>query len=166
MFWFSVFRCNYTIKSNVLQSNTTYKLLNSSKCVSYFNLFKSSTIVKHYILLMVQIGLSSVFWNIFLIQYHKTLDPSVVEGFQSRTPLQEEIFKSSLMYTIMWVWRCLNPHALTNYFLLSVWYNQSTQYAKRSNQYLFWSILGISFLCVIHLKDVKYRIDMEQYSLS
>lgn len=155
IFWWAVTHWNCSNKqTNVLQSSTTYKLLGSKLSKGTF---------KHYFLLLAMIGLSSLFWNIFLIQYHQTLDPSVVAGFERRTELQEEIFKSALMFVVMWAWRILNPHALTNYLLLAVWLNQPTQYAKRTNNYLFWSILGVSFLCLVHLKDVKYRLNIESF---
>ena len=86
-------------------------------------------------------------------------------GTKILTYEQEEIFQSSLMFMIMWLWRCLNPHALTNYFLVSIWINRPTHYAKQSSKYFFWIILGLSFLCVVHLKDIKYRLDTTYTSI-
>lgn len=158
VFWLAVFTwClrREQNKLNVLKSNTTYTLLQSAHTPNHHR----RRIIKYYLLLLTQMGFSSFLWNLFLIQYHQVLDPSLDAGFQTRTPLQEEIFKSSLMFMIMWLWRCLNPHALTNYFLVSIWLNRATHYAKRSSQYIFWIILGLSFLCMVHLKDIKYRLD-------
>lgn len=159
VFWFAVLlysnnRQNAS-KSNVLLSSSTYSLLQSPQPTNYYK----RRLIKHYLLLLAQMALSSLFWNLFLIKYHRLLDPNLSPGFATRTPLQDEIFKSSLLFTIMWLWRCLNPHALTCYFLVAVWLNQQTQYAKRSSQYFFWVILGTSFLCEVHFQDIKYRLD-------
>ena len=160
VFWFAVFFQSYnrqsTAKSNVLLSNSTYSLLQSQQPTAYYK----RRIIKYYLLVLAQMALSSLFWNLFLIKYHRLLDPNLNPGFDTRTPLQDEIFKSSLMFTIMWLWRCLNPHAYTIYFLIAIWFNQQIQFAKKSSQYFFWVVLGTSFLCEVHFQDIKYRLDM------
>jgi len=163
VFWFAVLlhannRTNASkSKSNVLLSNSTYSLLQSpTQPTNYYK----RRLIKHYLLVLAQMAVSSLFWNLFLIKYHRVLDPDLTPGFDTRTPLQDEIFKSSLLFTIMWLWRCLNPHALSCYFLIAVWLNQQTQYSKRSSQYIFWILAGVSILCEVHFQDIKYRLDM------
>ena len=159
VFWFAVFLYSYnrqnTCKSNVLLSNSTYSMLQSPTPTN----LHQRRLIKYYLLVLAQMALSSLFWNLFLLKY-RMLDPSLKPNLDSRTPLQEEIFKSSIMFTIMWLWRCLNPHALTNYFLVAVWLNAANRYAHKSSQYFFWVILGVSFLSEVHFQDIKYRLDM------
>lgn len=168
IFWYAAFRYAYhrqpigAKSSNVLHTHTTYTLLNDEK--NYDTIMMNNNhhqrfqTIKHYLLLLIQIGLSSLTWNLFLNQYHYTLDPSITDGFNVRTELQEEIFKSSLMYTIAWFWRLLNPHSFTNYLLIAIWLNRTNQWVKQSNKYAFYLIIGLSFLCFIHLKDIKFRL--------
>lgn len=163
VFWFAVFLYSYnrsnltkSTKSNVLLSNSTYSLLQSPPPT---NLFKRR-LIKYFILVLFQMVCSAAAWNLFLTKFHKMLDPSFKVGSEdTRTPLQEEVFKSSLIFSLMWMWRCLNPHALTNYFLVAVWLNQQTQYAKRSSQYFFFIVIGVSFLCELHFQDIKHRFE-------
>ncbi|KAH9392766.1 hypothetical protein TYRP_005854 [Tyrophagus putrescentiae] len=130
-------------KTNVLLSSSTYSLLTTTPPPA--SIFKRR-LLKYYALIL------------------GSDDPSLKMGggggnahSHDRTPLQEEIFKSSLMFTIMWLWRCLNPHALTIFFLVAVWLNMQTAYARRSSQYVFAIILGVSFLCEMHYQDVNQR---------
>lgn len=141
-------------KSNVLLSSTTYSLLQGKPSVSIFK----RRLFKCYALIPVQMMFSAAFWNFFLEKYRNLLDPSLRVGTATdRTALQEEVFKSSLMFTIMWFWRCLNPHAVTMFFLLAVWFNMQTAYARRSSQYIFAIILGVSFISEMYYQDVYHR---------
>nr|XP_027204267.1 ceramide phosphoethanolamine synthase-like [Dermatophagoides pteronyssinus] len=165
IFWYAAFCYAYQRQpigaksSNVLHTHTTYSLLkNENECDTGIINNQRRQTIKNYLLLLLQIGISSLTWNLFLNQYHFILDPSITDGFNVRTELQEEIFKSSLMYTITWFWRLLNPHAFTNFLLIAIWFNKTNQWAILSNQYAFYLISGLSFLCVIHLKDIKFRL--------
>lgn len=141
-------------KGNVLLSSTTYSLLQSQPPSSIFK----RRLLKYYVLILGQMVVSAAFWNLFLVKYHDMLDPSLRVGTANcRTALQEEVFKSSLMFTIMWLWRCLNPHAMTIFFLVAVWLNMQTAYARRSSHYVFAIILGVSFLSEMHYQDVNQR---------
>lgn len=165
IFWFVVFlyankRQNLTQSNNYSLLQTTTQAIASTKTNNYYQ----RRLFKHYILILIQMGLSALFWNLFLIKYHHMVDPPINPGMESnRTPFQEEIFRSPVMFIIMWLWRFVNPHALTNYLLIAVWLNQQTQYAKRSGQYFFWVLFGIAFLSEIHCQDVQYRLELMTY---
>lgn len=120
--------------------------------------FFTNPLFKHYFLIGLQMALSSMFWNYFLNKYHEALDPDISNGSSRRTPIQEEIFKSSLMFLIMWLWRILNPHAITNYVLASVWLNCSTRFAKCSSRYVFWILLGTSLLSEVYYVDIYFHL--------
>ena len=154
VFWFCIFLQNYgksTLKSKITSKSTNYKMLSIDQQTG---LFGRKTVL-YYLYILFLMGLSSLSWNLYIVKYHDLVDPLK----RHRTPLQEEIFKSSLMFTVMWFWRCLNPHAMTNYFLASIWLNRTTRYAKKCFPYLFWAIIGTSFLCEVHLQDTKYRLE-------
>lgn len=142
-------------KANVLLSSTTYSLLQSSPPASIFK----RRLLKYYVLILGQMIFSAALWNLFLDNYRNLLDPSLLANTENnRTVLQEEVFKSSLMFTIMWLWRCFNPHALTIFFLVAVWLNMQTAYARRSSHYVFAIILGVSFLSWTYYQDVNQRL--------
>lgn len=116
-------------------------------------------LAKNYMLVIVQMAVSAFFWNFFLNKYHALLDPDLSKGLTTRTPLQSEVFKSSLMTLIMWLWRCLNPHAITNYFLVAVWLNRPSHYGRQASRYIFGIIAGTSLLCLVHYQDIKWRLE-------
>lgn len=116
-------------------------------------------LAKNYLLVLIQMAMSAFFWNLFLNKYNTLLDPDLSHGMTTRTPLQSEVFKSSLMFLIMWLWRCLNPHAITNFFLVAVWLNRPSHYGRQASRYIFGIILGTSLLCLVHYQDIKWRLE-------
>src|SRR5690625_5062595 len=104
VFWFSVFVYSYnrqnTTKSNVLLSHSTYSLLQAQPSASPAR----RQLIKYYLLVLAQMTVSAMFWNLFLDKYQRMLDPNLKVGSGDiRSPLQEEVFKASLMFTIMWL---------------------------------------------------------------
>lgn len=142
--------------SYAASTNASTKLATPSFASPKTNYYRRR-LAKNYLLVLIQMAVSALFWNHFLNLYHFLLDPDLNNGSTSRTPLQSEVFKSSLMALIMWLWRCLNPHAITNYFLAAVWLNRASHYGRQASRYIFGLILGTSLLCFVHYHDIQWR---------
>ena len=75
----------------------------------------------------LQSFLSSIFWNYFMINYHRVLETDQYAGdinFREVVNKQNDILKSSPMWMVCYFWRLVNPQNLTQLQLLAILYGK------------------------------------------
>lgn len=154
VFWLAI-TWKYTIQRHTKNKSNNHPDIHYRPITdTSINILKNR-LLKYYILFLVLIITSSLFWNISIIQYNQLLDPDLRAGQNYRTPVQEYLFKSSITMIIMWFWRCFNPHALTNYLLISIWINKCNQFILFSCKYFFFIIFFLIASCTMHINHLK-----------
>ncbi|KAF7492194.1 Ceramide phosphoethanolamine synthase [Sarcoptes scabiei] len=153
---------NFDLSPLLNKTKSNYQRILNRMKLSFKHLFfyhKRCSNAKIFLFHLIEIGISSLLWNYFLIKFHLVMDPKIENGFQNRSLIQRKLFQSPMNLIIMWFWRCLNPHALTNYLLLSIWLNRTLQYLRFCNKIIVFLLIGLGTISFIHYIDIQFCTD-------
>lgn len=103
-----------------------------------------------------QMLLSSTAWNRYIALYQDMLERSSVTELQAES--QIKTLRTSLMWTVAWLWRLFNPHALIHALLISIFCDKLWEFL-RAIQYVGFIIL-LSLICIteMHVQEVQTLI--------
>lgn len=124
--------------------------------VQYKTKITTSKVAKTVLCFAAQLIISSAAWNRYIATYQYMLEGTDV------TPLeiakQNDVFKSSLFFSVAWLWRVINVHNMVHLLLLMIFCDKLWEFL-RNVQYIGFGIL-LSVICIteIHIVDVKHFI--------
>ena len=99
--------------------------------------------------------LSTIFWNMTTLRYHALLETDIVAKTPEQFEAQNESFKSSFTWIVIYFWRLFNPHGLSQYILLAILYNKTYEYFVVMR---YWGFLPIIFLPLLSYIDARVML--------
>lgn len=123
-----------------------------SECLVYKTNMTSNKVTRKVACFGFQLLLSSIGWNRYISVYQDTLERNDVQHKQFLR--QMIVFRSHLLFCIVWLWRIVNVHSLLHFLLLAVFCDRIWAFL-RWVQYLGFVVL-MSIICVseMHVLDV------------
>jgi len=121
--------------------------------VTYKGKITSKKVVHKLSCFGAQMLLSSTAWNRYIALYQDLLERHNVTEQQAQC--QIKAFRSSLMWTVAWLWRLLNPHALIHALLIAIFCDKVWE-LLRALQYIgFFVLLGLICISEMHVLEVQ-----------
>ncbi|XP_067007185.1 ceramide phosphoethanolamine synthase [Anabrus simplex] len=121
--------------------------------VAYKSKITSKKVLHKLGCLGAQMLLSSTAWNRYIALYQNLLERHEVTEQQAECQIQA--FRSSLMWSVAWLWRMFNPHAFLNVMLVAIFCDKLWEFL-RAIQYVGFIIL-LSLVCIseMHVQEVQ-----------
>lgn len=107
----------------------TLPTISKSSLRSYFGFCrKYQSAIFLFICIACQALFSSMFWNYSLITYHNLLETDMYAKTSTGVLAQNTTLKSPAMWMIVYFWRILNPHSITQLILVAILYDKAFEY--------------------------------------
>ena len=100
-----------------------------------------------------QVLISSTAWNRYIALYQDLLERKNVTEQQAQCQIQ--VFRSSVMWTVAWLWRLLNPHALIHALLIAIFCDKLWELLRAVQCIGFIVLLGIICMSEMHVQEVQ-----------
>ncbi|TRY76889.1 hypothetical protein TCAL_09230 [Tigriopus californicus] len=143
----SYLRLDATSISNALPT------INKPSCRSYFSFCrKNQPAITLFICIACQALLSSMLWNFSLIKYHNLLETDLYAKNSSGILAQNTTLKSPAMWMIVYFWRILNPHSITQLILIAILYDKAFEYLTTIQYLGYIPILAIGFASQLYAR--------------
>lgn len=95
---------------------------------------------------------STVFWNVNMMSYHKILETDMYASTEAQHLVQNEALKSSTMWIIIYFWRLFNPHNLNQFILLAILYNKTFEFCVIMQFWGYLPLITLSLVSYIYAK--------------
>lgn len=100
----------------------------------------------------------SLFWNRFMQTGHKLLEIPVRKGNFSLLDFQTKETQSATFWIVSWSWKILNPHALMNFYLYSIFLDFGIPVLIHLHLIGFIPLLILAFTSEIHLQTIMWNM--------
>ncbi|KAJ9594471.1 hypothetical protein L9F63_014083, partial [Diploptera punctata] len=121
--------------------------------VTYKGKVTSKKVMHKLSCLGAQMLLSSTAWNRYIALYQDLLERRNVTEQQAQCQIQ--VFRSSLMWTVAWLWRLCNPHALIHALLIAVFCDKVWEFLRIIQYVGFIVLLGLICISEMHVLEVQ-----------
>ena len=121
--------------------------------------YRQSIIVM--VCISLQSLLSGIFWNYFIINYHKLLETSPFPGdidYKELSRTQNEILRSSPMWMVCYFWRLVNPQNITQLQLLAILYGKEADLLLSVQLLGFLPPVMVGMGSFMHLQIVSHAV--------
>ena len=92
--------------------------------------------------------LSSMCWNFEQVQFSSLLESDV--RTEEKINAQSQVLKSSTMWMIIYFWRLLNPHSITQIILITILYNRTYDFFMCAHYIGYFPIILLAFISQIY----------------
>nr|CAD7395619.1 unnamed protein product [Timema poppensis] len=113
----------------------------------------SKKLIQKLVCLGAQMLLSSTAWNRYIALYQDLLERQNVSNQQATC--QTQAFRSLLMWTVAWLWRLFNPHAIIHATLLAIFCDKLWEFLRAVQYAGFIVLLGLICISEMHVLEVQ-----------
>lgn len=146
-------RRGYTQLQAILPTTNDATLRTTEAGITYKVKVTTKKVARKIVCFSGQLLLSSTGWNRYIALYQDMLERNDVKPIQFER--QNVIFRSEWFFSIAWIWRIVNVHALLHCLLLSIFCDKLWEFL-RTIQYIGFVVLLV-IICVteMHVLEVQ-----------